>query len=443
MRKRLAQRATALAKSGADVAVVAVVLGLMALLIAGEQTIEPDPSAPESVRTFAAAPDAAGTTALPPESRSSAALPPAHGADEIEVCGGGWVKVPDAQGATPERMELERAQFDLATQLTRRRAEFLKGLRASPDELAVAAAHLAESTTAHDAGDEAGAATSREALLRIAFSTRNPQVYALAFKVCGGGARQEGGCRMISARQWARLEPGNAAPWLFMLDDGKGADRAALEDALHRMATATRSDLHPQAAAGALIDAAPPGEQPLLPVYEIVSRMMAVEAAVAVPAYQSVMAACQGEALTDANRAQACEGVATLWSERSTSLSERVLGVAMGRRLGWSSDRTDRLRGEYEAYVASLAGHSQAEVTASCLGLRRELDNVRQQARIGESGVLRAWVTASAKTPDDFIREQRGREHSRQAAAEAFKQADAASAAIAGAVAASAATADR
>lgn len=406
-----------------------IVLALMTLLIAAEQAVEPGPPAPGTARSFAAAPGSE-SIAPPAEVPAPDAGPPSRGADEIEVCGGGWVKLPDAQNASPEQMEFARAEFERATRLPQRRADVLAALRAAPDELATATARLLELTLASDAGDDAGAMNAREALMRIALSTRNPKVYALAFKVCGGGVRQEGSCAMVSAEQWARLDPDNATPWLFILGNGKTPLSAgARDEALHRIATAARSDVYFHAAAGALIDAAPAGEKPLLAVHELVGRVMGVEAAVALPGYQTLIAACRGDALKDANRAQACDSVAELLSERSATLMDRLMGVAMGRRLGWPTDRTDRLRGEYEAYLATRVDQTQIESAASCVKIERELDDVRLKARLGETGALRAWVAASGKQPEDFIRDQRARESSREAAAAQYMRAAAASAA--------------
>ena len=71
-----------------------------------------------------------------------------------------------------------------------------------------------------------------------------------------------------------------------------------------------------------------------------------------------------------------------------------------------------------------------------CAALRRQLDLVRKNARLGEVGALRAFVVASGKAPDDFIRMQRSRNAGVEQAREATLRERTASAAAAGAASA-------
>src|SRR5437870_2085243 len=61
-------------------------------------------------------------------------------------------------------------------------------------------------------------ARRRDALAEISASTTDPRVYALGYMTCATSRPASGdACQMLSAAQWARLDPGNAQPWLYAL----------------------------------------------------------------------------------------------------------------------------------------------------------------------------------------------------------------------------------
>jgi hypothetical protein len=243
---------------------------------------------------------------------------------------------------------------------------------------------------------------------------------------------------LLSAEQWARLDPGNASPWQFMLSAAKARnDRAAQDEALFRIASAQRSDLGFFAVAGAILDATPDDDSSTLASLMMVTAAIGVEAAVALPAYQNLTLACKGDALRDSNRAQTCAAIADVLADRSDTLIEHMIGGAIGKQIGWPAERSDRMRGEYEAYVASLAPAPSAERDLGCAPIRRELDLVRHRALLGETGALREWVAKSGKSAEDFVRERRTRQQAEEAAAVQYRPEQAASAAAASAAASS------
>ena len=417
----------------------AFVVGLAVLFVVAARSVE----APRTLDAAAAVPieeTVAMEQAPAVELRAPlAAMADVRGADEVQVCGGAWVRtLPDGS--------LDPAAFARAAHLPETIARVRARLSASPDEFARAVALALEmfgiddeqrSAASSDvAGGQAtprpntGVATARDALARMAAATGSAKVYALAFKACGSGSVRAGACQLISAEQWARLDPTNAMPWQFLLASAR-TDRAALEEALFRIASAQRSDIGYFDAAGAILAAMPDGDDAKLARWAMASAALGIEATVALPPLQVVTAACRGDALRDANRGQTCAGVAESLSERSDTLIGRAIGVAVGRQIGWPAERSDRMRGEYDAYVSSMAPAVEQAEDLGCARVQRDLDSVQRHARLGEIGSLREWVAQSGRTSEEFIREHRARQQAREAEGEAARREAAASAAAA------------
>jgi hypothetical protein len=370
---------------------VVVALGLVFVGLTRLEGGAASAATPAIARAAAVAPRNAVARPDPPEPAASAAE--RHASDEVQVCGGAWVRTePDGS--------FDRAEFERATGLPRQRERVLAALRSSPSELARAAALLlAAADTAEPAAPPARVA---DPLARIALASTDPRVYALAFKACGGlRERGEGACRMLSAEQWARLDPDNAAPWRFIHAAASArGDLAAQEEALFRLARARRSASGFFDVAGTVLAVMPGDEAALLAASTLVTEAIAIEAAVALPSMQPLVQACRGAALRDPNRAQTCGLLAEALTERADTLLDRMIGVAVGREIGWSVQRTDRMRGEYTAYLASLTDSGAPVRNAESLGcarIRRDLDRLRRTAALGEVGAMREWVTASGK----------------------------------------------
>jgi len=91
------------------------------------------------------------------------------------------------------------------------------------------------------------ASASTDALAKLASSSDDPAVYALAFHACnpGGISPLEGQCAQLSPMQWARLEPTNAFPWIYVANAaGDKGDIATRDDALYHASQAERGDSH-------------------------------------------------------------------------------------------------------------------------------------------------------------------------------------------------------
>ena len=133
--------------------------------------------------------------------------------------------------------------------------------------------------------------------------------------------------------------------------------------------------------------------------------------------------------MKDSNRRQTCSAVAELFVAGSDTLIERSIGVRLGEKLGWPTERVELLRGEMTAYTESATAAMVASPPGACAGTARLLEGVARNVRLGEAGALRAWVAQSEKKREDFIRAARAQQTRRVAETEAASAASAASAA--------------
>lgn len=276
---------------------------------------------------------------------------------------------------------------------------------------------------------------ARDALARMATTTSDAAVYALAWRTCHQS--RDGACALLNAQQWARLDPGNAAPWLEVLAEAQQRrDRAAADEALHRIATSARSEQDLFRFAGLVLDAAPADEALQAGTWMLTAEAMGVSAAWVLPAYQPLVAACRGAVLQDANRRQTCQSVAELLTRRSDVVIERSIGITLARQLGWPDEEIERMRAEYDGYAESMRGEREAlaeslapsaaraaSASASapdgmlrCDSLRRDLAVLRRHARLGEIGAMNEWLAHEAPPREELLRRYR---EARRAQAEA------------------------
>ena len=318
----------------------------------------------------------------PPASRLDPEAPGAHGQEAYQVCGGAWLQA-GADG-TPDT---GLAKFE--TDIDSMRAGAIERLRAARDGYARAVAVWM-------AADEA-------ALVQLALGTNDPRIYALAFQTCGRAAAGSA-CSLLNARQWARLDPGNAAPWLYAFGEAKQRkDAAGVDEALFQIGQAQRQESRIFLPLLPVLDAAPPGDASLLATQGLAVQMIGKMVATVIPDLGGLLGACRGPALADANRRQVCERVASLLGERSDDLLTQNIGARMISEVTGSADRYALLRAERDAYFADQTPVTQDADPLGCGTLRRILDRLRQQALIGEVGVVRRWVAQSGLTPKELL----------------------------------------
>ncbi len=382
-----------LRRTGAVIVLVVGVAALVAFLLHRNVPVlrEPRSSAAavlqQRILGLAAAPAASGAS-VPVASEAG------HGPDEHEICGVGWFKI---EGDKPSVLDVVRIgrQIDLPTG----RRQTVDALRDDKNDRAQAMAVLLAGLGNEDhefSFDLIGR------LADIASRSRDPVLYGFVLRTCGHVRSKDSSCRLLSPAQWARLDPGNAAPWFELLASAVAArDAAARSEALHRIASSDRNVGYEGVMPRVILDHAPAGDHGALIASLLGVEAVGIEAAW-VRYYPAVTSSCSSIALTDANRRQICSAVAELLVERSGDRLDQAVGVKLGESLGWPTDRTDRRRGESQAYFGALAHSFTADEDLACTTVRRNLDSFRAQADSGDVGRQRRWIAASGRTAEEF-----------------------------------------
>ena len=292
-----------------------------------------------------------------------------------------------ASGADPENAAAQAAFMhrpDVAS-LAKGIRHIDDALRTNADPFAQAVAVWLDVPRSDDVAD----GERQRALATMATSTTDPRIYALAFRTCA--VSSEAACQALSARRWAALDPDNAVPWLFLLNDAERArDLSGQQEAWFHIATAARFDERFYAPLQPILAAAAdsPDDQKAAGVLSV----LGIGVAAAQPiAFGPLLQGCRGEALADANRAQLCTRVADLLFDHSDAPNTRLIGAGITKRMTGDGRRGDQVAAETQFWIANDPVAPQG-----CVELRRQLDVLHDLATHGSHGAYAARVRGAA-----------------------------------------------
>ena len=344
--------------------------------------------------------------------------------DEIQLCGGHWVQ------AGPDGKPAEAAlQAIVAKSLDQVFGVAVGLMAASPSPRVQAAAHYYQAgriAVAASAPLDAVAegAMHRDALARLAQTSDDAQVYAWAYRACRGAAEgAPGACMQVTAAQWTRVDPDNAESWFAVAEEARRRkDDAALDDAMFHVAAAERHHPGRAALAATVAEYTPQDERSLIGTSMAIAQAIGIEAGASAD-WQGVLEYCSFKATAEANRRETCDRVATVLADRSTSAAARNLGIAVGRRLGWSAERLEVLteQRDAESTATRLGALDPGQVDPlACAALRSTIERVRAHAEFGEVEMLRRDVASTGQSIGRLAAEARRRRERdvRQIAAE-------------------------
>ncbi len=343
--------------------------------------------------------------------------------DEVQVCGGAWVKS-GADGRPSE--EAMNAMDDRATEEAVSAA--LVAMEASSDPRALAAARYFRAVraglaaeflskcdgnavcVARDERSRSQGRAQRDALARLAQDSNDPQVYAWAYRACKNAPEADhGACLMVSAAQWARLDPSNAEPWLALGDEARTrGDSSAFDEAMFHVASSERHDPGFGALSAVMTEYVPAGDANLLGTWGMLIQAIGIDSVDGI-AWQNSSRYCGAEEIADPNRRETCERMARMLVDRSTTLIARSIGTGIGKRLGWPAERLEALARQREAETSVQRVHAvQASADPfNCSGLRDQIDRLREVARVGEIEALYRDVVATGEPVEQLAVEAR------------------------------------
>ena len=361
--------------------------------------LRPSASAPEPV---AAAPTPAAFPSLWPASIPNHVLKPASKgdhSDEIEVCGVGRVKIDldDAAGVSK--------YFNSLTKNSRMR--WLATLRNSDDYRARAAGLYLEGIFDRDSPQKDPEA-ARDELVQLAVGTRDPAAFALAYTKCIKGEEDfasQGACPQLSIDDWARADADNAVPWLQLAAKARRQNDAAAEAAAFAQAAQAHQYESYNWSLFSFAKAEMPDDVTAADRWFLTAEVIGVEAAMPMP-YLPLFQYCSREALSDARVRQQCNALAELMVNKAMTLSEFSMGKALGARVGWPTDRVDKLTQEFKASMQALnqMAPSDPEQQWSCNSVAGGNAFMSQLNESGERGLARQAIERSGETVAELSR---------------------------------------
>ena len=371
--------------------------------VAARGFTQPVPAAVPRVRPGATTP-----TSRDVEIKSVSAPKPA--ADEIEVCGLGIVKVND-QGPDPSAIPVPApARRDTEERIW-------TAMQSSTDERVRAAGWLFEArlrsvvVDTERPGVPALESRALDGLAQMAANTRDPLVYRLAMEGCLShiAARQPaGGCQLVNAEQWTRLDPANAIPWLMLAAGARERkDAAAESEAMHRASMASTSDAY-WGALPKIVSQALPGDLSPLGKTVAITDAWQVQTHAALPLLSGAGAAsayCNADALRDSNRRQTCETLADVLVDKGRTALETSTGWGLRERLGWPKEKVQAMRDEQRTMLHVSAQHLTNAGELSCEGVTRMTQWAELTAQLGELGAAREVFKRSGKSLEEASRE--------------------------------------
>lgn len=307
----------------------------------------------------------------------------------------------DLVDATPARRVILASMSRSATEWHRAAASLLSA-ETRVAELAACAASACDDARRRQWLDRL------DAVARMASSTSNPRLYALAFNACNKDAlRQHGACQLLTPDQWARLDPGNAAPWLFKAEEaGRSGDPQGVATALHRIGQAERNDGGLSLMADAVMAHASGEDDMLVASTQLAVEAIGIDAATAIAKPGALLAHCSATATADINRRQLCNEAAEVLLGKARSAADQLGGMTLVRRMGWPNEKLEALRAEQAALAGALWMVAPiGDETASCGGLRQFIAGRKTIAELGELAAARRAAQASGKTMPELARE--------------------------------------
>jgi len=142
----------------------------------------------------------------------------------------------------------------------------------------------------------------------------------------------------------------------------------------------------------------------------LATEVIGIEAGIGLPEYNIASHHCSVAGTQAGETRQTCAALAELLVTRGTNLLDMAMGVAIGKRAGWPSERVNQVTLEQHALMQALMQQVPADEDNmwSCDAVTRSNAYMGETVRVGELAAARALLERSGETPeimaDKFVR---------------------------------------
>jgi hypothetical protein len=248
--------------------------------------------------------------------------------------------------------------------------------------------------------------TRRTAIVESALASADPDLWFLAWRVCGyGEPGASDTCRRVNVQGWAERDVGNGAPWLWLAaQEAKVGNAQGVDEAMYRLSQSRfvdpgwsslmRLQSHPALA-----------PERGLPALLASVWLMGLQTATALPSYRVLTTYCDAGALAQANRRLRCDDIARVMTTAGRSHVDLMFGHLLGQRVGWDAERLQTLQDLRDAAVLPeiVMGNGRRRIgdtgdLGSCETRRAWVDQAAELSRHGEIEVVRRRIAANGMT---------------------------------------------
>ena len=251
-------------------------------------------------------------------------------------------------------------------------------LRASADPFDRAVAEVA------NVGDMRTPTGVAEAVAQQAVTTTDARVYAVAYGACRAHREDAPSCGALTARHWTELDAGNGVPWLEMLKEARNrGDAAGQQEALARLASATRFDERPHAAVGAVLRRMPTDERDTGAVENMAIQLLGTGQSVQMTALLEI---CRNQAGGNAAVARQCQAISDAMYEQGSSLLFFMISGNLQQQISGDTSRRELAKAEWQRLGAESPLLDETSTCGVAHALRRLM---LRSSEIGELAAIR------------------------------------------------------
>lgn len=193
------------------------------------------------------------------------------------------------------------------------------------------------------------------ALVNAAIYESDPVLYGMAHHVCHMfGLSKASVCAQLNSIQWLHRDPDNGAAAMYALGEMKlpkiGEDKTAFENALYRLSLAKKFDFYSDL--GRELPPLPSALDDYAHRTELEAALGHFQMNLPFSPYQTILAACNGEALNSLNRRFVCEAITKQFLREEASLFDRATALKLARNLAWDQTQLNKMNDDLGAVSA-------------------------------------------------------------------------------------------